>query len=620
MRVVVVIQARVGSSRLPGKVLLTIGDRSMLAHVVGRCRASRSVDAVVVATTTEAGDDALVDACAVLGVDVVRGPRDDVLERYRLACVASAAELVVRVTADCPLLESAEIDRLVDHWHREAGAGRRLDWLSNQFGEQRRIPRGLDVEVVAVDALVRAAAHAVDPAEREHVTPWLYRDGVRSALAVSDPPGPDRSALRLTVDDANDLALVRAVVDRLGADCAIDAVAALLAAEPSLAALNAGVQQKAVLSEAQLRAARVAGRLLVGRADASPRVGVGHVARVFTVLEAWREAGGQACLVGDGIHGTFVHRLAAAGIEQRAVVDGGVDAAIWAAAVACVVDGYAFDPADIAALKVAVAGPLCAIDDVGGALTAADLLVHQGSVTRAAQLYGNRAGAAGGGVLAGPAYLLLRAELRDAMATPDQAEPGAADGGVERVVVTLGGADVGGWTLPVATALLAATAARREVAAEPALDVDVVVGPAAPPTLVAALEAASAAHAGAATLRIHRDVREMAGLLGGATVVVSAAGSTAWELAGLGVPAVLFVVAENQRGVAAVVVDAGCAVEATDATQAAARTVALLADPSRRTAMAKAGRALVDGRGVYRVLDALLSQIERHHRTQGASR
>ncbi|MEY3012015.1 MAG: hypothetical protein RIT45_750, partial [Pseudomonadota bacterium] len=417
MRCVVVVQARMGSSRLPGKVLRPIGSRSMLAHVVARCRAAAGVDDVVVATTVEATDDALVQACAELGVRVVRGPVDDVLTRFTLAAAATDADLVVRVTADCPLLEPAEVARLVAVWHAEAAAARAPDWLSNQFGEQRRIPRGLDVEVVPADSLRRAAEAAVDPAEREHVTTWFYRDPARSRLLVSDPPGPDRSDLRLTVDTAEDLALVRGVMERLGEDCGIDAVASLLAQDASLRAINAGIHQKQVLDHAALRRQRVAGRLLIGRADAGHDVGVGHVTRVSALLEAWREAGGAAAIYGAGIEGALAARCDAAGIERldRAHMPDGFDLAELAehrAAAAVLVDSYRFGADALAAAREVCA--VAAVDDHGTALRDADVSVYQGPVERAETMFRG----AEGRLLAGPAYVLLRREVRDAIARP----------------------------------------------------------------------------------------------------------------------------------------------------------------------------------------------------------
>lgn len=607
MRVVVIIQARMGSSRLPGKVLRPVGGRTMLGQVVARCRRAARVDEVVIATTMEPSDDGLVDAAAALGVRVVRGSTDDVLDRFAAATRATAADVVVRVTADCPLLDAGEIDRLLGVWAEADAAGAPLDWLSNQLGDRRRIPRGLDVEVVRAASLLRAAAEARDAAEREHVTPWFYRDGARSRLLVSDPDGPDNSVFRLTVDTPADLALVQELVRRLGDDADLPAIAALLRAEPALVALNADVQQKAVLSYEAQRRQRVAGRLLVGLADAGPTIGVGHVTRVSALLAAWTQAGGRAELRGVGVTGALRTRLVEAGVgvvDAEAPLAAGQGAALasWVderAAAAVVVDTYALAAGDVDALRTAAT--VIAIDDFGDALRGADVIVHQGAVERAALLFAGAPGL----LLAGPPYLLLRREIRDAAA----AEEGPSAGPV-RVVVTLGGADVGGHSLPVALAL-ADDAARGDAS----LVVDVVAGPAMPAARRDALLAAASARD---RLRVHVDVAQMAPLLVGATCAISAAGSTSWELAALGVPALLVVVADNQRPVADCCVAAGCAtlLDATlragdDVVADARRFVATLADdPGRRAAMARAGRALVDGRGADRVIDAVLPVLD----------
>ena len=616
MRVVVVIQARMGSSRLPGKVLRPVGGRTMLEQVVRRCQRAAKVDEVVIATTEEPSDDGLVDAAVGLGVRLVRGSTDDVLARFARATDVTGADVVVRVTADCPLLDGGEIDRLLTIWADADAAGTPLDWCSNQLGDRRRIPRGLDVEVVRASSLLRAAALATDPAEREHVTPWFYRDGVRSRLLVSDPAGPDHSNLRLTVDTPADLALVQAVVARLGDDAALPEIAALIRAEPAIAALNADVQQKAVLSYEQQRRLRVVGRCIVGLADAGPGIGVGHATRVSALLVEWARAGGRAALRGVGLRGALRQRLVDAGVEvvdaDEALAAGqGATGGRWAAsmaAAAIVLDSYALDADDVATLR-AVA-PVVAIDDYGTSLRTADVLVHQGSSDRAERLFAG----APGRLLAGPPYLLLRRELREAAEAAIASDDADAGQGPARVVVTLGGADVGGYSLAVAEAL-----ARGDAGG---LAIDVIAGPAMPAARTAALRALATTRP---QVRVHSDVVYMAPLLAGALCAISAAGSTSWELAALGVPSLLVVVADNQRPVAACCALAGCAVQihgqadgqldgqldGADVVAAAVAFVATMrARPERRAAMARAGRALVDGRGAERVIDAILPVLD----------
>lgn len=242
MKTVAIVQARSGSSRLPSKVLADIAGRTMLARVVRRTRRARCLDEVVVATTEAAADDAVAAEGAALDVAVHRGSEDDVLDRYRRAAEAAAAEAVVRITADCPLIDPAVIDRVV-----EAFAAAGADYASTTL--ERTLPRGLDVEAFTAEALARAWREAEEPYQRSHVTPYLYEHPERFALLpVTVPAPPGAAALRWTVDTAEDLELVRALYDRLGGDDAFGwrAALALVDAEPYLAEINRGVRQKAL--------------------------------------------------------------------------------------------------------------------------------------------------------------------------------------------------------------------------------------------------------------------------------------------------------------------------------------------------------------------------------------
>jgi len=203
-----VIQARMGSTRLPGKVLADLGGRPMLQFMLERLRAL-PVSELVVATSTEPGDDAVAALGATLGVRVVRGPEHDVLARFEQALEAHPAEEVVRLTGDCPLADPEVIVATLE-LHRERDA----DYTSNVI--PRTFPKGLDVEVARAAALRVAAGEAADPAEREHVMPFLYRHPDRFRLATlrnREPLGHER----WTVDTASDLDNVRQAVDRIGA-------------------------------------------------------------------------------------------------------------------------------------------------------------------------------------------------------------------------------------------------------------------------------------------------------------------------------------------------------------------------------------------------------------------
>lgn len=203
-----VVQARTGSTRLPGKVLAPIAGMPMLELLLRRLT-PLAVDALVVATTAYERDDPIEEIAQRLGVPVVRGTEHDVLARFGLALDEHPAPTVVRLTADCPLTDPGIVAAVLDR-HRASGAAYTSNVLPRSF------PKGLDVEVIAADALRAAIDEATDPVEREHVTPFVYRRPERFPLANL------RSGLRLagerwTVDTAADLEWVRHAVERAGA-------------------------------------------------------------------------------------------------------------------------------------------------------------------------------------------------------------------------------------------------------------------------------------------------------------------------------------------------------------------------------------------------------------------
>jgi len=227
-----------GSTRLPGKVLQDIAGATMLSRVVSRARRAATLDSVVIATSTLPADQQIVPSCEALGIPCFRGSEDDVLDRYYGAATAHAADVVVRITSDCPLIEPAVIDMVVAAFLRE-----RPDYASNVH--ERSFPRGLDVEAMSMAALEIAHREARAEYQRAHVTPYLYQNPERFRL-ISVRGDADYSAYRWTVDTPEDLALVRAIYQRLGADGAFgwQAVLSLLQHEPELAAINAHIEQK----------------------------------------------------------------------------------------------------------------------------------------------------------------------------------------------------------------------------------------------------------------------------------------------------------------------------------------------------------------------------------------
>lgn len=229
-----------GSSRLPGKVLLDVCGRSVLAHGVARVRMATRPDQIVIATTTEPADAAIVAEAEKLGLAWYRGSETDVLARYYEAARQQGATTIVRMTSDCPLYDGALLDRMLADY-----AAQPCDYLSNCF--PRHYPRGLDTEIFSFAALERAYREAEAPHEREHVTPYIHQHPERFRLRNFSDNAPDRSALRWTLDTPEDWALIRTIYEALypqNPQFTTDDIYALLARHPEISALNAHIEQK----------------------------------------------------------------------------------------------------------------------------------------------------------------------------------------------------------------------------------------------------------------------------------------------------------------------------------------------------------------------------------------
>jgi spore coat polysaccharide biosynthesis protein SpsF len=238
MKVTVVIQARTGSSRLPGKVLLDAAGAPLLARMVERVCAARTPSEVVVATTGQPADDAICAVARRAGVACVRGHATDCLDRHVAAARATAAEAVVKIPSDCPLIDPATIDRVIGAFLAEPD----VDYASNLHPPTW--PDGFDVEIMTRGALETAWREATRPLDREHTTPFLWDNPERfTTLDVRWQTGLDHSqSHRLVLDYPEDYAVIRAVYDELwsaGRTFTLDDILALLDARPALAATNA---------------------------------------------------------------------------------------------------------------------------------------------------------------------------------------------------------------------------------------------------------------------------------------------------------------------------------------------------------------------------------------------
>jgi len=204
-RVVCIIQTRIGSTRLPGKVLMKVQDKTVVEHVVNRIRKIKNIDDIVLATTTLERDDLVVNEANRLGVKYYRGSEADVLSRYYYSAKAFNADVVVRVTSDCPLIDSGISKNIVDFYLSNI---REYDYVSNTI--ERTYPRGLDTEVFSFQALERAFNEAYSERDREHVTPYIW-DNPQIFKLYHYKNEEDYSMLRWTLDTKEDLQLINEI-------------------------------------------------------------------------------------------------------------------------------------------------------------------------------------------------------------------------------------------------------------------------------------------------------------------------------------------------------------------------------------------------------------------------
>lgn len=244
MKRVAIIQARMGSSRLPNKILMPVLGKPMLGWMLERVALCTHVSQIVVATTTHERDDAVERFVLEQGHTVFRGDEEDVLDRYYQAAVAVNADVVIRLTSDCPLLDTSVLSSMISAFH-----DKKVDFLSNSEPLPSTWPDGMDVSIFSFNALEQAANHAKKPSEREHVTFyfWNHPDIFRCEKIEHIP---DWSKYRVTLDYAEDYELLKRVITHFGAEnpaavCKItmDQVVHYLDTNPDTFALNARFSQ-----------------------------------------------------------------------------------------------------------------------------------------------------------------------------------------------------------------------------------------------------------------------------------------------------------------------------------------------------------------------------------------
>ncbi|CAM4389675.1 glycosyltransferase family protein [Paenibacillus alkaliterrae] len=243
MKVAAIIQARMNSTRLPGKVLKKILGKTLLEYQIERIKRAKSIDQIIIATTTKESDNPIVELCQQLEIPFYRGSEEDVLRRYYETALTFHIDAVVRLTSDCPLIDPYVIDKIVYYFLENQS---HIDYVSNTL--TRTYPRGMDTEVMSLEALKMANAHAVEPADREHVTAYLYRHPEQFRLA-SIHYQTNESQHRWTVDTPEDFQLIQKVITELyltAPHFTFEDVLKVLKNHPEWSEINAHIEQKKI--------------------------------------------------------------------------------------------------------------------------------------------------------------------------------------------------------------------------------------------------------------------------------------------------------------------------------------------------------------------------------------
>lgn len=577
--IVAIIQARMGSTRLPGKVLRPVAGQPLLWHVIHRLRKSRLIQDIAIATTTHPRDEAIVEFGAIHGVTVVRGPEDDVLARFARAAERTDADIIVRVSSDAPFLDAGFIDHLVTS-------------LIEQGGDYVLMEDGAPCAHEGVDPLTRRGLDKLildagdDPVAREHVTGYfkLHPGFVPIARARAYAPLA-RDGGRLTIDTPDDLAFVEAVHARMRAragEASLADLLSLLEREPGLRAINDHVRQKPL---------HPSGGLALIRCDGGGKFGYGHVKRMVALARALRDCesiGVRFALNGSADAAAPIRRagFAVEMIQSQA----GLTRLVGAHAPDMLIldgrEGPSRQQLEDIRQDIAI---VAAIDDGSDIRLAADFAYYPPvPQARALDWTGARTVARIGWEWA---LLGLNPHLT----------PVAANAARPTLLVAMGGSDPQGLTLRAAKAL---------VPLDPVFRIRFVIGTG----MADAGTVAAAVVALKANYETVEGADDLATEYAAADLALCAFGVTAYELAAFGVPAIyLGLTPDHARSAeafdaAGMGLSLGVASEISDA-QILSAVKALIGDAARRREMRQAGLATLDGNGAARIAADLAAAL-----------
>lgn len=594
-RVVAIIQARMGSTRLPGKVLMDIAGKPLLWHIIHRLREAATIGSIAVATSTHERDNPISDFCREENVTCIRGPEDNVLERFALAASRTKADIIVRVCSDSPFVDAPFVDHLVKHLIENEG-----DFVMIEPGAPCA-HEGVDpFSRRGLDVLMREAAN--DPVAREHVTGYfkLHPECVKIVHAPAYAPLAHEGT-RLSIDTPDDLAFVEEIYSRLEAkagEASLSDLLQLLAREPRLKSINGHVRQKKLV--------RTDGHALI-RCDGGGTFGYGHVRRSLAIARALRDREGfgvSFALNGDDITAGI---LRGAGFQTRVL-----PSIAQTNTLATLIDEKKPDILICDARQNLTRQALervsrnllvtAVIDDSSERRLAATHAYYP-PVPQTELLSWKDSSCQ---VQIGWQWSVLGfdpTEYRNQTAGHDPARP--------RIVVTMGGSDPFDLTRVTARALAKITAPFTAY---------FVIGPGfrGPVALVRSIQALSP------NFHVVEGLSELGSEFSKADLALVAFGVTAYELAAAGVPALYLTISEDHSLSASAFETAGMGKIIGLARQTRAEDIAraawkLLADEDLRHSMRTAGMKNIDGKGAERVAADLVAALESARQSKALS-
>jgi spore coat polysaccharide biosynthesis protein SpsF len=587
-KVAAVIQARMSSTRLPGKVLMPLAGKPVLWHLLHRLRKCGCVSVIAIATSDRPADDPLVEFARAEGVQLVRGPEDNVLQRYALAAAQLDPDIIVRVTGDAPLIDPATLDRMVETLVAEGA-----EYCMGQKGVPSINEGFCTCTRAALDRLIAEASD--DPVAVEHVTAYFKEHP--DSFRIAQLPVPDEhrfSGARLSVDTPADLRFIEEIYRRLGAptgEAEVSEVVRLLRKAPELLEINGHIYQK----KATDRTVRV-----VMRCDGDALCGLGHVVRCLAVADELREKHGCgitfAMVTGEpGMalvrEKGFPVAVKPAGLDEQGWLHG-LTSALSPDVI--LLDIRSPLPREVLAPLRNEGILLAVIDDPSERRLEADLAFFP----PIPQVREHDWNSFTGELFSDWEWIPLRRGFAG-KAPEKSGHPHP------RLLVTMGGSDPAGLTLRIVKTL---------EGLEGEFETTVVAGSG----FRHWDELDSLLRHTRRPYRVLRDVRQMETVMASADLAIASFGMTAYELAAMGVPAVYLCLTEDHARSASVFVERQIAVncgvhdEVTDAAVASAITE-LLSDTERLQAMARRARAVVDGRGAERIAATIMKRSVNKH-------